>query len=188
MFQRTDFQYLDVAPQCRIICRGWDLAATKDGHGAYTVGLKLGRFDQGWVILDVVRGRWGPHEVEQMMLAAAQADGPNVWQDFPQDPGQAGKSQRARLTELLAGFRAVSSPESGDKADRARPVAAQAEAGNLYVLRGSWNDALLNELCLFPNGEFKDQADALSRAFMRLQVQKSQTLGAVPTVVSLGSL
>jgi len=188
MFQASDFQYLDVAPKCRVTCRGWDLAATKDGHGAYTVGLKLGRFEQGWVILDVVRERYGPHEVEQLMLTCAQADGPGVWQDFPQDPGQAGKAQRARLTELLAGFKAVSSPESGEKADRARPVAAQAEAGNLYLLRAPWNDALRNELCLFPNGEFKDQADALSRAFMRLQMQKQQTVGAIPTVISLGSL
>lgn len=188
MFQRDDFKYVDVAPECRVIVRGWDLAATKDGHGAYTVGLKLGRFEQGWIILDVRRDRLGPFEVETLMSNTATADGYSVIQDFPQDPGQAGKAQRARLTELLAGFQVYSSPESGDKADRARPVAAQSEGGNLYLLRAPWNDALVNELCLFPNGEFKDQADALSRAFARIQLVKTQSVGAAPVVISLGSL
>lgn len=188
MFQRKDFQFLEEAPQCRLICRGWDLAATKDGHGAYTVGLKLGLFDLGWVILDVVRGRWGPGEVEDNMLMTANQDGYNVIIDFPQDPGQAGKSQKAAIIKKLAGFDVHSSPESGDKTDRAKPAAAQAEGGNLYVLRGPWNDSLINELTLFPNGEFKDQADALSRAFMRLNAQPVKKPPGMPVAVALGSL
>lgn len=188
MFQRKDFQFLEQAPPCYTVCRGWDLAATKDGHGAYTVGLKLGKWEHGWVILDVVRGRWSPGEVNDNMLQTANQDGMNVMIDFPQDPGQAGKSQKSAIGQLLAGFRAYSSPESGDKADRARPVAAQSELGNLYIVRGTWNDALINELCLFPNGEFKDQADALSRAFMRLNMQPEKPKPAMPSFVSLGSL
>jgi phage terminase large subunit-like protein len=36
---------------------------------------------------------------------------------------------------------------------------------------------------LFPNGEFKDQADALSRAFMRLTMQKTAVVGSAPMII-----
>ncbi len=45
------------------------------------------------------------------------------------------------------------------------PVASQAEAGNLALLRAPWNRALLEELRDFPHGAKDDQVDALSRAF-----------------------
>jgi predicted phage terminase large subunit-like protein len=71
----------------------------------------------------------------------------------------------AYLTRGLAGFRVVSGVESGAKAVRAMPVASQANAGNLSVLRGVWNRAFLEELQDFPGGAKDDQVDALSRAF-----------------------
>nr|WP_238313975.1 phage terminase large subunit [Methylobacterium crusticola] len=87
---------------------------------------------------------------------------------MPQDPGQAGKAQSRYLVGRLAGFDARATPESGDKATRAAPVSAQAEAGNLLLVAGAWNDAFLDELCAFPNGAYLDQVDALSRAFSAL--------------------
>ena len=45
------------------------------------------------------------------------------------------------------------------------PVASQANAGNLSLLRAPWNRALLDELAAFPSGAKDDQVDALSRAF-----------------------
>ena len=47
-------------------------------------------------------------------------------------------------------------------------MAAQAEAGNLRLLRADWNKALLEELRDFPHGRKDDQVDALSRAFSML--------------------
>ncbi len=49
------------------------------------------------------------------------------------------------------------------------PVASQANAGNVSVLRGGWNRALMEELAAFPAGRCDDQVDALSRAFGMLQ-------------------
>jgi hypothetical protein len=51
---------------------------------------------------------------------------------------------------------------------RAEPVAAQAEAGNLDLLEGEWNETFLDEATNFPASKFKDQVDALSGAFARL--------------------
>ena len=149
--------------------RAWDLAATAQAPGRdpdFTVGVKLGRDESGqFVVLDVVRLRGGPHEVEQAILATAAADGPTVLIGLPQDPGQAGRAQIRYLTARLAGHRVVSTPETGAKETRAMPVASQANAGNLALRRAPWNRALLEELQDFPHGAKDDQADALSRAF-----------------------
>jgi len=76
------------------------------------------------------------------------------------------------FAKLLAGFDVRFTPESGDKEQRALPVSAQAEAGNIKIVRGDWNDAFLDELCSFPTGTYKDQTDALSRAFSMLLARK----------------
>ena len=44
-------------------------------------------------------------------------------------------------------------------------LSAQAEAGNVKLLRGPWNEAFLDEVSVFPNGSHDDQVDALSGAF-----------------------
>ena len=63
----------------------------------------------------------------------------------------------------------VGGAETGAKLVRAMPVASQANAGNLSVLRGGWNRAFVEELAAFPAGRCDDQVDALSRAFGMLQ-------------------
>ncbi len=152
--------------------RAWDLAATAEARGRdpdFTVGLKLGRdWAGGYVVLDVVRFRGGPHEVEQAIAATAAADGPHVAIGLPQDPGQAGRAQIRYLTGRLAGHRVVSSPETGAKETRAMPVASQVNAGNVSLRRAPWNRAFLEELQDFPDGTKDDQVDALSRAFAML--------------------
>jgi predicted phage terminase large subunit-like protein len=69
---------------------------------------------------------------------------------------------------VLVGYNVHYSPETGDKVTRAEALSAQAEAGNVKLVQGSWNAAYLDELCGFPSGAFKDQVDASSRAFHRL--------------------
>ncbi|PPB83576.1 MULTISPECIES: phage terminase large subunit [Mycetohabitans] len=151
--------------------RGWDLAATIDGD--YTAGAKLGKLEDGrFVIADVVRLRCGPDERDAALTNTAARDGKSVRISLPQDPGQAGKTQALYLTRKLAGYAVTTSPESGDKATRAEPLAAQINVGNVLMLRGPWNDALLNEMRLFPNGTHDDQVDACSRAFAEIMVHK----------------
>ena len=163
---------LDAEPAGLTCARAWDLAATAASEASdpdWTVGLKLGRDGAGRVtVLDLVRLRGGPHEVEQAIVNTAQRDGRTVPVGLPQDPGQAGKQQVAWLTGRLAGFRVLASPETGAKLTRAGPVAAQVDAGNFSVLRAPWNAAFLEELRDFPHGRKDDQVDALARAFAML--------------------
>ena len=116
----------------------------------------------------MVRLQGGPEAVVAAIRRAADQDGPSVAIGLPQDPGQAGRSQVGYLTARLAGWRVVSSPETGAKAVRAMPVASQANAGNVSVLRAGWNRIFLDELSAFPGGRCDDQVDALSRAFAML--------------------
>ena len=152
--------------------RAWDLAATAGAHRRPGLDRRHPplprRRMRATSIEDVVRLRGGPGAVESAIRATAERDGKSVAIGLPQDPGQAGRAQLAYLTRQLAGYRVHGSPESGSKETRAMPVASQAEAGNLALLRAPWNRVLLEELRDFPHGAKDDQVDALSRAFAML--------------------
>lgn len=170
LFKREHFVILPAAPttQGRIV-RAWDLAATEKMHGNdpdYTVGIKLQRDPTGRIIvLDVVRVRGGPSEVERTILNTAQRDGHGVRIGLPQDPGGAGKHLVQYLTKALSGFTVQSSPETGSKETRAMPLASQVEVGNVALVQAKWNLDLIDELADFPAGSHDDQVDALSRGF-----------------------
>ena len=144
--------------------RGWDLAASQDGD--FTAGVLLTRTAEGsFQISDVKRFQGGPEMVVQVIRETAERDGVAVTVGLPQDPGQAGRSQVMYLTKSLAGYRVVSSRESGSKETRAMPVASQVNGGTVSMLRGGWNRDFLEEMQDFPGGAKDDQVDALSRAF-----------------------
>lgn len=185
LFKEDWLQIVDepLAPIVRK-CRGWDLAATKKTTAAYSAGALLGIDAQKNVyIMGVRRIQGTPGEVENLIKSCANIDGKAVPIDLPQDPGQAGKFQVGYLVRQLHGFVVRHSTETGSKEDRARPLASQAEAGNVYLIRGEWNEAFIQEATLFPNGKFKDQVDASSRAYARLVKEEPQTIGAGPMVI-----
>ena len=171
LFQAAKITVTDDMPTTGAV-RAWDLAATAATGGRdpdYTVGLKLARDPAGgFVVLDIVRFRGGPHEVVQALTATAAADGPAVPIGIPQDPGQAGRTQVKYFTACLAGYRVLASPETGAKETRAMPAASQVNNGNLAMRRAPWNRPFVEELQDFPDGTKDDQVDALSRAFSLL--------------------
>jgi len=145
--------------------RAWDLAGRADG-GDWTVGLKLGRREDGrFVILDVIRFRGDPAEVEQTIKTVASMDGKTVKVALSQDPGQAGKSQVQYITRQLAGFTVVSERETGSKMVRAGPIASQVNMGNVAMLQAGWNRVFIDEISNYPSARYDDQVDALARAF-----------------------
>ena len=160
---------LDACPAVVAQVRAWDLAATaKTGtrDPDWTAGVRLGRMADGrYVVMDVVRARGGPADVLALIKATASQDGKGVPVSLPIDPGQAGKAQIQYMVGQLSGFTVHASPETGDKATRAAPVASQCNVGNLLMVRGQWNKAFIDELGAFPAGAKDDQVDALSRAF-----------------------
>ena len=51
-----------------------------------------------------------------------------------------------------------------------RLIASAVDAGNFSLKEASWNTDFLDEVSAFPEGEFKDQVDALSGAFNQFRV------------------
>ena len=177
MFKPDQIETIGALPAGRIEwLRGWDLAATTNGD--YTVGAKVGRMPDGrFVIADIARDRLVPDERDQLIKTIASRDGVGVPISIPQDPGQAGKSLALHHVRMLAGFNVKATTETGDKETRSEPFAAQVNIGNVVMLRGEWNQALLDEMRTFPMGRHDDQIDALSRAFNTLTIEDIASAG-----------
>jgi len=169
LFKIGQIGTLDAAPAGTKIVRAWDLASTAQTGTAdpdWTVGVKMLRTPEDrFVILDVMRMRGGPEEVIAAIRNTAAADGRAVRIQLPQDPGQAGKAQVLDLTKRLIGHNVQSERPTGDKATRAAPFAAQVNVGNVAFVRGTWNDAMREEMRGFPSGKHDDIVDAASDAF-----------------------
>jgi len=124
--------------------------------------------DGVYYIEDMQRQRLGPADVERLIIQTAQTDGYEVTIGVEQEPGASGKSMAANYVRLLAGWNVKPAPASGDKVTRALPWLAQAEAGNVRLVRGAWNEAFLDEVSFFPVGPHDDMIDAVSGAFSLL--------------------
>ncbi len=185
MFKTSWFNIIEAAPLGGKTVRAWDLAATDDSDdAAWTVGTLM-RLTPALriVFMDVIRFRGSPGRVESTILNTAEADGHSTFISIPQDPGQAGKAQKSAYIKLLMGYSVYFSPETGDKSVRAQPLAAQAEAGNVDIVRGIWNGVWFDEMEEFPASKFKDQADSGSRGFAFLIPKKRKLHIVGPEII-----
>ena len=94
------------------------------------------------------------------------------------------------FVRMLGGYQVEATPEGRNpgggttpsrqsaKITRFSPFSAQAEAGNVKVLRGDWNGRWFDELEAFPEAKHDDSADSTARAFSIVG------LGGGPLVVS----
>ena len=178
-FKAEWFKIVERAPDgCRWV-RYWDRAATEPNpqntDPDYTAGVKLGKdADGNYYVGHVARDRKRPAGVKKLIKGTAQADGVACTVGIEQDPAQAGKFEADDYVRFLAGFEVRPIPPQGDKEVRARPASAQAEQGNIYLVRGPWNKAFLDELEAFPKGGHDDQVDGLSGAFNFLESSNVQ--------------
>ena len=167
-------------------CRFWDLAATEPKPGRtdpdYTVGVLLGIApDRTIWIADVRRIRGTPGAVLDLIQSTAAADDARFDARIPvvveQEPGSASKFLVVDLVKRLAGHEVRSAKPDGDKVERAKPLSAQAEAGNLRILARPWTHDLVTELAAFPNPRVHDdQVDACSGAYAWLIVSSKKRM------------
>lgn len=168
VFNRTWFKIVDAAPAQGVTVRAWDLAATEKGVKGdpdYTVGLKMRCKDGAYYVTDVARERANPARTDKTIVNTAGQDSRACRVRWEREGGSAGKRDQVHLATLLVGYDARGVPPQGDKVLRAKAFAAQAEAGNVYLVRGTWNEDYLRELHEFPDGAHDDQVDASSIAF-----------------------
>jgi predicted phage terminase large subunit-like protein len=173
IFRKEWFPVDEVTPQTGILVRYWDFAATeqKDKNDPdYTAGVLVRYADNKiFYVEDIVHGRFTPHKLLEVLKNTAAQDGQEVWQWLEMDPGQAGISQVSYMAIELVGynFRATAVPKKS-KVERANPISAQAEVGNIHLKRGAWNTDFLDECTNFPDGKHDDMVDGFTGAVNKI--------------------
>lgn len=169
IFNKSWFEIVDAVPEGPAsIVRFWDFAATARqlaGDPDYTASCKLKYIDNIYYVLDVTNDQIDPAATDAMVLSIARQDGPYVSVRWEQEGGASGKRDSYHIATMLNGYDAVGVSPQGDKVTRAKPMAAQALAGNVKLLRGSWNEWYLAEMHGQPELPHDDVMDASSGAF-----------------------
>lgn len=179
-FKREWFEIVDAAPPLEDTIRYWDRAATeaqqgKEAKASFTAGGKMGKAANGvYYITDMVRFQGSPMTVQETIKNIASQDSRKVRIGIEQDPGQAGKMEAEYHIKNLSGYIATVNTVREAKGVRAKPVSAQAEVGNIKLVRGPWNEAFLREFQNFDGMPscMADQVDAISGAFHLLTQSK----------------
>lgn len=183
MFQRHWFEIVPApAPDFySALVRYWDKAGTQGG-GAYTAGVLMGKGRDGkFYVVSVVREQVEAGPRRALIKQTAASDRATyggrvaIWQE--QEPGSGGKEQAETQVLDLAGYSVHTERVTGDKETRAVPLASQAFGGagygNLKVVQAEWNEKWLAEMAGFPRGKYKDQVDASSGAFNKLNLPET---------------
>jgi predicted phage terminase large subunit-like protein len=164
------------APKCIQVVRFYDLAVTVKKTSDYTVGFKLGvTADEQFVIQHVWRVRKEAPDVQEGIVQNAAVDGQNV--AIRLEAENAGISQLGYLLRdsRLRGHQIDAKPPIGDKYTRAGPAASRVNNGRVLMVRGTWNQAVLDEFAVFPNGKHDDIVDGFSGAYEMLTTHKPQS-------------
>jgi predicted phage terminase large subunit-like protein len=181
IFKEENWRYVNALPAgIKFWVRSWDKAGTQNA-GKWTVGVLIGKEFVSptlarYYVADVKRARLSAGPRNRLILETSHQDratyrsGPYRIR-IEQEPGSGGKESAEISVGELAGFDVVAKPASGegDKVARARPLAAQQEVGNVYLLRADWNKAFVEEFNRFgPGAAVTDQVDAAAHGFNEL--------------------
>lgn len=175
VFDRAWFTIVEAAPSEGRLCRFWDKAGS-DTVGDWSAGVLMLEHGNIYYVVDVVHGRWGPFERNNVIRQTAEIDNVKYGQHrvqlwIEQEPGNGGKESAMISVRDLARFGPKLDKPHTDKVSRARPFSAQCEAGNVRLVAGPWVTEYLDELATFPVGAHDDQVDASSGAFNKLVLE-----------------
>jgi len=169
VFNRSWIEVVEAAPAGGKTLRFWDLAATEKEIGKkdpdYTASVLMRRVGELYYVLDATAVQASPASVDTAIKNMATQDGKGVAVRFEREGGASGKRDARSIVGMLAGWDVRGVEPQGDKVLRAKQLAAQAEAGNVKIVRGGWNEMLLRTLHGFPEAAHDDLVDAASGAF-----------------------
>lgn len=177
-FQRDKLVIVDALPAgCKRAVRYWDTASAVVGGGDYTCGVLMTEFDGVYYVADVVRGQWSDFGQRNRIMAQTAETDRLRWRDYQlwceQEHGNSGKMVGQMMAREFAKYGMRFEVQDKSKELRARPFQAQVEAGNVRLVKASWNREYIEELISFPHGEHDDQVDPTSGAFNHLVQSQS---------------
>jgi predicted phage terminase large subunit-like protein len=152
--------------------------STADG-GCYTAGVLIAdSYDRQYWVEHAVRGQWSPLQRNKVIIATAERDAALYGQGgfsivLEEEPASGGKESAETSIRELSGYIVSAKLPKGSKAWRLQPFAAQAEAGNVFLVddetyRSAWIEEWLDELSAFPECPYKDLCDATSGSYLHL--------------------
>jgi len=182
VFNKAWFEIVDAVPAGGREVRFWDLAATAKKTADYTASCKAKIVNKIVYVLDATRDQTDPARTDESMQNTAGQDGRSVVIRFEQEGGASGKRDARHIVTMLPGYDVRGVPPQGDKIIRAKPLSAQALAGNVKLLRGTWNERWLNHMHA-QDGSPKthdDEMDAASGCYNELITGNSAEFGDDP--------
>ncbi len=177
IFNKAWFEIVDTLPAgIKFFVRFWDFAATKKQIGTekkskdpdFTASVKMGILGDIICIVDCTNEQMGPAQADTAMTNTAAQDGKRTKVRWEEEGGASGKRDSYRIATMLKEYDARGILSRGDKITRAKPLAAQALAGNVKLLRGAWNDEFLTQMHGQPDLPHDDIMDASSGAYEEL--------------------
>ena len=165
-FRKDWFKFVNEAPPLTRWVRGWDTGASENGDPS--AGVKLGVYGRDVFIADVRRGKWDTPTVTRKILETAQEDGPEVAVAIEQAHFALAVIQDLSRNPEFAQFPLIKIPIAGrDKETRSRGWRARLGNGEVYIVRGAWNEQYIDECLRFTNEktDTDDQIDGTSVAF-----------------------
>jgi predicted phage terminase large subunit-like protein len=160
--------------------RFWDRAATAKEfagkHHYYTAGVKGKRVGNDLYILHAIAEQVGPADGDALVIATAAQDGRACRVREELEGGSSGLRAESQMAKQLIGYNYDSVKPLGDKVKRAVPLASESQRGNVYLVRGEWNDWYIDALHNFdgtPKPKVNDLTDASSGMFAEVMTGKS---------------
>lgn len=171
------------------VARAWDIASSDNlSDNDFTAGVKMARFGDYAVILDLVHGRFGSN-TKRMIQNTAFMDSPECHIVIETGVAAAGELLHQEWKNQLPGFIVERAKVSGNKSkvDRATPFQNAIEDGKVYIAidDGPTRQALYDELSTFPAGEHDDITDACSHVYNYLFMEDKKEINARLDVVFL---
>lgn len=169
VFNRAWFEIVDAVPaRIKRRVRYWDKASTAGG-GDWTAGTRGSEALDGVVYIEQVeRGQYGAGDRENLIKQKAQTDPVGTRVGVEQEPGSGGKDSAQLTVKSLKGYIVFADRPTGDLIERAQPLAAQAQVGNVKLIKGEWNEAFLRELHAFPTKGIPDDQVASACGMFKL--------------------
>jgi len=149
--------------------QSWDMAFKGTKTSAYVSGGVWARRDDAEIfLLDQERGKWDFLKTIDAVHRLTNRI-PEATLKLVEEKAN-GAAVISSLRSKIVGLTPIN--PKGDKVSRAHAVTPLLEAGNVYIphpLLFAWVNDYIDELTMFPNGEYMDQVDMTTQALSRMQ-------------------